>query len=105
MKMMFPTLLKCGENLEKFLEKHAENEETLEVKSFLSNFTMDVIASCAFGLEINAFENPNSEFKRTSDFFFHPTFLQMWVNQLSFTAPKFLEFFKVSSCSRKQSDV
>lgn len=93
---MFPTLLQCGESFKEYLQKQAENEETVEMKNVLNNFTLDVIASCAFGLEIDSFNNPDSEFKKMADFIIKPNMLQTMKNFLAFNMPKILETLKVS---------
>jgi cytochrome P450 family 9 len=31
------------------------------MKSFFSKFTVDIISTCAFGLEVNSFKNPQNE--------------------------------------------
>lgn len=43
MKMMFRTLVKCGEQMENELAKFSRKEVTLDVKDFTSRFTIDVI--------------------------------------------------------------
>lgn len=37
-------------------------ENAFEFKALAMKFTVDVIASCAFGIEVNSFENPDNEF-------------------------------------------
>lgn len=39
----------------------------LEMKEFFSKFTVDTIASCAFGLEVDTFKNPENDFKKIAD--------------------------------------
>lgn len=96
MKMMFPTLLKCGEDLKDYLEKTAEVEGAIEVKEIMSRFTMDVIASCAFGLDLRCFKNPNSEFKNMGNALFKPSFIQIVRNNLAFGFPKIAALLRVS---------
>lgn len=96
MKMMFPTMIKCGEELKKAFSLPASEGQTVDVKDYLSSFTTDVIASCAFGLQINAFQNPNSEFRKTSDFLFRPTAFQALLTNLLFALPRIPEILRVS---------
>ncbi|PSN44025.1 hypothetical protein C0J52_16970 [Blattella germanica] len=62
MKMMFQTVADCGVELRDFLVTYAEKEEVFEVKDLITRFTIDVIASCAFGIRSNCLKNPNAEF-------------------------------------------
>lgn len=63
MKMMFPLVKKCGDKLSDILE-NASNDKEFDVKDVCARFTTDVIGSCAFGLEINSLDNPDSEFRK-----------------------------------------
>lgn len=96
MKMMFPTMLDCGKELAAFLKKPAELEEIVEMKEALSCFTTDTISSCAFGLEINSFKHPDSEFRRQGKKVFKPgasTLIQMF---LAFCFPGLDKWISVS---------
>lgn len=62
LKNMFSILRECGKNLENFVEKHTN--EPLASKDVMGRFTIDVITSCAFGLECNTLENPDSDFRK-----------------------------------------
>ncbi|XP_017044421.1 probable cytochrome P450 6a13 [Drosophila ficusphila] len=61
MKFMFPTMVEVGEKLTRAC--HSQLGE-IEAKDLCARFTTDVIGSCAFGLECNSLEDPDSEFRR-----------------------------------------
>lgn len=62
LKHMFSTLADCGKNLEDYLEQHMD--EPLNSKEILGRFTTDIIASCAFGIQCNTLQTPNSDFRK-----------------------------------------
>ncbi|KAJ8922556.1 hypothetical protein NQ315_007586 [Exocentrus adspersus] len=64
MKMMFEILTNCSENLNQILDKHYKDGEPVEIKDVMGRFTTDIIGSCAFGIDCNCMENPDSEFRR-----------------------------------------
>lgn len=64
MKMMFSTLVECGQPLIKSMESYAKAAEPVDIKEVLGCFTTDVIGSCAFGLECNSFSRKESEFRK-----------------------------------------
>lgn len=96
MKMMFPALLKCGEDLKFFLEKRIENEETVEIKEILSRFTLDGISSCALGFDIRPFENPVSKFRDLANYVLRPNMIQNLKSLFILAWPKLAEFLRVS---------
>lgn len=64
MKMMFHTILKVGEELNKYLEPIASSKSDVEVKDVLSRFGTDVIGTCAFGIDCNSLVDPEAEFRK-----------------------------------------
>ncbi|GAB0100088.1 hypothetical protein DMENIID0001_160720 [Sergentomyia squamirostris] len=67
MKMMLPTMIDVAHNFHMTLFEKIEDSAEVEVKEMLSRFTIDVIGSCAFGLECNSFKDPDNEFLLMGD--------------------------------------
>ena len=59
---MHPIIIDCVKRLEKYLEQKSRNGEDVEMKKAMGNLTMDVIASCAFGTQIDTHNDPNNKF-------------------------------------------
>ncbi|PSN55897.1 Cytochrome P450 6a2 [Blattella germanica] len=63
-KRMFNMAVACGEELAEFLKKPGNRGDVVEVKDIMAKFTIDIIASCAFGVQCNSLKNPDCEFRR-----------------------------------------
>lgn len=61
-KSMFPLMLNCAEDFAKYLAKLPEKEREMELKAMVSKYTNDVIASCAFGINVDSKKDPNNLF-------------------------------------------
>lgn len=59
---MFGTITEVADNLVKKMESDYLCSKDINVKDYMGKYTTDVIGSCAFGLECNSFNDPNSEF-------------------------------------------
>ena len=98
MRLMFDLLTECAKNSMKTLKEqiHESSSDALEMKELFTKFTVDIIATCAFGLEVNSFENPDNEFvkiRKVIDDFNKP---QAAFKMLGFGMfPKLMEFFKL----------
>ena len=55
---MLPLLKIINEKMESYLIEHNED---IELKDTMGKFSMDALASCAFGVDSGTFTNPNSE--------------------------------------------
>ncbi|BES88396.1 cytochrome P450 [Nesidiocoris tenuis] len=72
LKGMHSQLTDCGNSLIKFM-KSLDDGRPFEVRDVIQRFTMDVIASCAFGLNIDTINDPDSEFRKAGQAIFKPT--------------------------------
>ena len=62
LKQMMPIVNKIGKELKDQLQGLAERGEEFNAKQVMTNFTMDVIAMCGFGVEANSFKDPEGTF-------------------------------------------
>lgn len=85
MKAMFDTIVDCGQSLENYIAKF--DGKAIEVREIFAKFTTNVIASVAFGIEIDCIENPNDEFREFSRRFFEPNATCMFRFLISFVSP------------------
>ncbi|XP_065214787.1 probable cytochrome P450 6a21 [Planococcus citri] len=67
MKMMFPLIKSCAEGLKPVLMKYSQNGSDFDVKDLCARLTTDIIGSCAFGIDTNSLQEPDSEFRRMCD--------------------------------------
>lgn len=95
MKMMFQTLLVCGEQLDETIGLASKNSCPLDIKDILARFTTDVIGSVAFGLDCNSLKDPDAEFRKYGKMIFSSNALQSLRRMISLASPSLLKLFKV----------
>ncbi|CAG2172077.1 unnamed protein product, partial [Oppiella nova] len=93
MRSMHPIVTDCVKRLEDYLETKASDKSNneIELKKVMSDLTMDVISSCAFGTKIDVYnDQKRSEFviqtiisRRKSDKAKHNDYLQLMINALN----------------------
>ena len=66
LKAMHQLTLDNALNLTKYVMENMEKDGEVEMKDMFGRFTMDNIASCAFGVNCNSFTDPNSQFATTA---------------------------------------
>ncbi|XP_031462439.1 cytochrome P450 3A9-like [Phasianus colchicus] len=84
LKEMFPTMKHFGEMLVKNIQKRVEKNSSVPVKDFFGSYSMDVVTSTSFGVNIDSMNNPKSPFVRemqklTKFDFFDPVFILAFV--------------------------
>lgn len=70
MRAIFTTLLDCKNPLQRFIEKASKTNETVEIREITTCFTTNVIASVAFGIEIDCLADPDTPFRKYGRKFF-----------------------------------
>ncbi|XP_033326756.2 putative cytochrome P450 6a14 [Megalopta genalis] len=76
LKDMFPLVAECGEHLEKYLDTVTKKGGPVECREIAAKFTTDVIGTCAFGIDMNAIADEDSEFRRMGREIFTPSLKQ-----------------------------
>ncbi|GLV38654.1 Cytochrome P450 6d4 [Carabus blaptoides fortunei] len=61
LKMMFPILIKCAEQLRDSLASVAETGQVVDMWDISSCYTSDVISNTAFGIETNSFKDSSND--------------------------------------------
>ncbi|KAL0110980.1 hypothetical protein PUN28_012779 [Cardiocondyla obscurior] len=74
---MFSLISECADNLVQYMEKLADKQEPVECRELTAKYTTDVIGSCAFGIEMNALSNEDSEFRKMGRKAFTPTWIAL----------------------------
>ena len=62
LKEMFPIIESYGDKLVKNIEKKVANEEFLDIKSIFGAYSMDVVASTSFSVDIDSMSKPSDPF-------------------------------------------
>uniref|UniRef100_A0A1B6DT56 Cytochrome P450 n=1 Tax=Clastoptera arizonana TaxID=38151 RepID=A0A1B6DT56_9HEMI len=70
MKLYFILIEKISDQLMTHLRPLAEDHATVDVKDLISRFTLDVISTCAFGLQVNSIEDPDNQVRTMAKLMF-----------------------------------
>ncbi|XP_014286440.1 probable cytochrome P450 6a14 [Halyomorpha halys] len=73
LKTMIEQILDCSAACIDNIGQKAAAGKTLEVREEMAGFTMDVIGSCAFGLNLNVMNEPDSKFRKLGHMVFGPS--------------------------------
>lgn len=95
MKMMFPTLVACADEMMDIVFDASRKQEPIDFRDLLARFTTDVIGSCAFGLNCNSLKNPDTDFRKYSKMALAPEGIDKLRAIVGFFFPKVLKFFKI----------
>lgn len=61
-RQMVPTIVEVGSKLQNYMLKMIEYNSEVEIKDILARFTVDIIGTCAFGIQCNSLEDKNAKF-------------------------------------------
>lgn len=88
MKHMFPIVVEVADRFNDTLASIVKVETQLDMKDLLGRFTTDVIGTCAFGIECNSLENPESMFRHYGRKVFDDPHLSPFMQMLVIQYPK-----------------
>lgn len=95
LKAMFTTIVDCGSTLQNHLDELIENGELLDVREVAAGFTTNVIASVAFGIDVDTIYDPNNEFRVCGRKIFEPNFWNSVRALLAFIQPELMSVIRM----------
>lgn len=104
LKAMFSTLLDCTGPLQEYLDKFVDRNESVEMRDLAARFATNIIASTAFGIEINCIENLDEEFRKYGRMAFDLTIGNGIRQLMSFVAPGLMKSLKIRMFNREVAD-
>uniref|UniRef100_A0A8D9EVW2 Cytochrome P450 9e2 n=1 Tax=Cacopsylla melanoneura TaxID=428564 RepID=A0A8D9EVW2_9HEMI len=100
LKQMFSLVDQCGRQMEEYFDSNITPDNpklSLEMKEFQGRFTLDVIATCAFGVESNSIKFPDSELiSMMSKFGDIPLYKRLALFAIILFIPMFARFIPLS---------
>lgn len=97
LKGMISTLIDCGFKLQNYLEKLAEDGGKLDVREISACHSTNVIASVAFGIEIDCIKDRNNEFRVNGRKALAQTFSNVIRGLINFVQPKLMSILRLKS--------
>uniref|UniRef100_A0A1Y1JWW3 Cytochrome P450 n=1 Tax=Photinus pyralis TaxID=7054 RepID=A0A1Y1JWW3_PHOPY len=94
-KPLFPLMEEVCHKLVKYLETKENEKSGIEAKELAQRFTMDVVASCAVGLEADSFKHENTEFRTMAERILSPSFFTNIKLFFLFAMPSLALFLKL----------
>uniref|UniRef100_A0A1B6H3K8 Cytochrome P450 n=1 Tax=Cuerna arida TaxID=1464854 RepID=A0A1B6H3K8_9HEMI len=89
MSMMFFLVKKCSDTLRNFIEENTAPNNVIDVKEILSRYTTSVFGKCAFGVEIDALSNKDSQLYKMGRMGMNFDFKVLLKIYMSYTFPIF----------------
>ncbi|UXI22221.1 Disks large-like protein [Sarcoptes scabiei] len=87
LKKMESSIFGCVDSFMNAIEKKSDHRQPIMIRSITGNFTMDVIAKCAFATDTNAHSDKENQFVRNAKNIFQLNLIEIIIR---FMAPKFL---------------
>lgn len=104
LKGMFENIISCTNSLNNYVSQFADKPKSVEMRELFARFATNVIASVAFGIDIDCIENPNCKFRQYGKRFFDPTFKNAFRGFLAFFSPKLAKILRVRFTDKDVGD-
>ncbi|VDI83243.1 Hypothetical predicted protein [Mytilus galloprovincialis] len=106
MRQMMTLLQKCVNDMVEKMKKDTENGEVVDVCKYCGSFSMDVIASTAFGIDVDAQNDPDNAFIKNAKKAFSSGFKNPMVLLIIFFpfTRRLLPYLKISTMSKDMAN-
>jgi cytochrome P450 family 9 len=99
MRQMYEFVAKVGQQSADTIKDQikAKGDNVFEFKELATRFTVDVIATSAFGIEVNSFKDPDNDFQKIAQRVTNFGNFSSVIKVIGYlTIPRIMKFFKVS---------
>ncbi|XP_044009987.1 probable cytochrome P450 6a14 [Aphidius gifuensis] len=103
LKHMIELMVECADHFEIYLSNQLKKSNVIDCQEAAAKFTTDVIGSCAFGINMNALSNDESEFRTVGRKLFESDFYKMMKRLLRETSPWLFTSLNISLVDSKTS--
>ena len=103
MRMMFDILVACSGQLTQEMDKNV-GKAPIDIKNMLERFTMDIIGSCAFGIDCNSLKNPDNEYTKYLKLFFVEGFWRNISGIITFVSPEIARLLSLKAVNPRLSE-
>nr|CAD7399081.1 unnamed protein product [Timema cristinae] len=108
MRSMFILLNQVGQQMAEYLQDlhkiHGKDVHTVEMKDFFTRFASDVIATAAFGIQVNSMKDPTNEFYKAGKQLANFEGLQKLIFLGYLFCSKLMTMFRIPFLARGPSD-
>lgn len=104
LKAMFSTLVECGDSLQKHIAQLVDTQQLIEVRDVFARYSTNVIASVAFGIEIDCIQEPDSEFRRYGKKIFEISISNGLRSVISFISPSLMSLLHIRATDKSVQD-
>lgn len=96
LKQMFYLMSECADNFERHLENKVASNNRIECREQAARYTIDVIGSCAFGIDTQALTEEDSVFRKISRDLFQAGFFLRLKRTLRQVSPRLFRLLRIS---------
>ncbi|XP_050429640.1 probable cytochrome P450 6a13 [Adelges cooleyi] len=105
LKYMIEQIQECSDILLKTIGQSIDKESgKMEIRDMMGKYSTDVIGSCAFGLKVDAINDPDSEFRKHGKAVFTPSYKSQLRAAIIFMQPSLVRLLGMNFYSQKTID-
>lgn len=94
LKQMFHHINKIAVTFDKHISK-LKDRESIDIRDYSARYGTDLIASCAFGLDVNSIDDPKNSFRVNGEKMFNPNLSRIFDFISIIFVPSLVKLFKI----------
>lgn len=95
LKAMFSTMVDCSIPLQNYIAKNVLANKLIEMRDLSARYATNIIASVAFGIDVDCIADPDAEFRVYGQKAVNTTTKTAIITILSYTAPWIMKLFRI----------